>query len=200
VTDTDIALVERAKGGDDAAFEELYVRHKQRAYSVCLRMTRDPTEAEDLTQEVFLKLYRKLNTFRGDSAFTTWFHRLVINTVLMHLRKRNGHEQISLDELIETEDDEFRREIMIKDSHLEFTVERILFHEALEQLAPGYRTVLYMHDVEGYEHGEIATVMGTTAGCSKSQLCKARTKLLSALNPLAILSNFEQFLEESNGT
>src|SRR5713226_4450820 len=94
---TEAEAIAKAKAGDAAAFEELYNLHKRRVYSLCLRMVGNVAEAEDLTQEAFLQLHRKIATFRGDSAFSTWLHRLAINVVLMHLRKK-GLSVISLDE------------------------------------------------------------------------------------------------------
>lgn len=89
VTATDFDLTQAAAKGDMAAFEEIYQRHHRRVYSICLRMLQNAFEAEDLTQDVFIQLYRKVGSFRGDSAFTTWLHRMTVNQVLMHFRKRN---------------------------------------------------------------------------------------------------------------
>ena len=102
-------LIERAQRGDEEAFAALFEAHKRRVYSLCLRMTGDTAEAEDLSQEAFLQLFRKISTFRGESAFSTWLHRLVVNVVLMHLRKK-GLQQVSLDEVDNSQDEPVKRD------------------------------------------------------------------------------------------
>ena len=154
--------IERAKQGDGECFEVLYGFHKRRVYSLCLRMTGNTAEAEDLTQEAFLQLYRKIATFRGESAFSTWLHRLAVNVVLMQLRKK-GLSEVSLQE------------------SLAGSVDRVNLERAIESLPPGYRIIFVLHDVEGYEHNEIAEMMGCSIGNSKSQLHKARMKLRDLL-------------------
>jgi RNA polymerase sigma-70 factor (ECF subfamily) len=155
--------IQRAQAGDGASFEMLYALHKRRVYSLCLRMLGNVAEAEDLTQEAFLQLYRKIGTFRGDSAFSTWLHRLAVNVVLMHLRKK-GLPQVSLEETLEpSQEDGPRKDIGARD------------------LTPGYRLVFVLHDVEGYEHNEIAGMLECSIGNSKSQLHKARMKLRDLL-------------------
>jgi RNA polymerase sigma-70 factor, ECF subfamily len=139
-------------------------------------MTGDPAEAEDLAQEAFLQLFRKIGTFRGESAFSTWLHRLVVNVVLMHLRKR-GLQQVSLDDVDNSQEEPVRREYGDEDLRLLGSVDRITLERAIAQLPPGYRAVFVLHDVEGYEHNEIAQIMNYSVGNSKSQLHKARLKL-----------------------
>lgn len=139
-------------------------------------MTGDTTEAEDLTQEAFLQLFRKISTFRGESAFTTWLHRLVVNVVLMHLRKK-GLLQVSLDEVDTSQEEPVKRDYGDDDRRLIGSIDRIRLDRAIAALPPGYRTVFVLHDVEGYEHNEIAQIMDCSTGNSKSQLHKARLKL-----------------------
>jgi RNA polymerase sigma-70 factor (ECF subfamily) len=169
-------LISRAQRGDELAFEELFNAHRRRVYSLCLRMTGDPAEAEDLAQEAFLQLFRKIGTFRGESAFSTWLHRLVVNVVLMHLRKR-GLQQVSLDDVDNSQEEPVRREYGEEDLRLLGSVDRITLERAIAHLPPGYRAVFVLHDVEGYEHNEIAQIMSYSIGNSKSQLHKARLKL-----------------------
>jgi RNA polymerase sigma-70 factor (ECF subfamily) len=169
-------LIARAQQGDEAAFEALFDAHKRRVYSLCLRMTGDTAEAEDLTQEAFLQLFRKISTFRGESAFTTWLHRLVVNVVLMHLRKK-GLQQVSLDELDSSQEEPVKRDYGEEDRRLMGSVDRLSLERAIAALPPGYRTAFVLHDVEGYEHNEIAQIMNCSTGNSKSQLHKARLKL-----------------------
>ncbi len=168
--------IDRAQRGDAKSFEDLYHLHKRRVYSLCLRMTSNTAEAEDLAQEAFLQLYRKIATFRGESAFSTWLHRLTVNVVLMHLRKK-GLREISLDEALEpAHEDSPRNEIGEQDSVLEGSIERVHLERAIEGLPPGYRAIFTLHDIEGYEHHEIAEMMDCSVGNSKSQLHKARMK------------------------
>jgi RNA polymerase sigma-70 factor (ECF subfamily) len=173
--------IERAKGGDGPAFEGLYGLHKRRVYSLCLRMTGNTAEAEDLTQEAFLQLYRKIATFRGESAFSTWLHRLAVNVVLMHLRKK-GLPEVSLDEALEPQhEDGPKKDIGARDNVLAGSIDRVNLERAIESLPPGYRIIFVLHDIEGYEHNEIAEMMGCSIGNSKSQLHKARMKLRDLL-------------------
>jgi RNA polymerase sigma-70 factor, ECF subfamily len=178
--------INRAQRGDAKSFEDLYHLHKRRVYSLCLRMTSNAAEAEDLAQEAFLQLYRKIATFRGESAFSTWLHRLTVNVVLMHLRKK-GLPEISLDEALEpTHEDSPRKEIGEQDRVLEGSIERVHLERAIEGLPPGYRIIFTLHDIEGYEHHEIAEMMDCSVGNSKSQLHKARMKLRELLKAGAV--------------
>jgi len=172
--------IERAKLGDEEAFEALYRLHKRRVYSLCLRMTANTATAEDLTQEAFLQLFRKIGTFRGESAFSTWLHRMAVNVVLMQLRKK-GLPLVSLEETMETEEESPKKEPGAEDVRLAGSINRIRLEQAIGDLPPGYRMVFLLHDVEGYEHNEIAEMVGCSIGNSKSQLHKARMKLRELL-------------------
>jgi RNA polymerase sigma-70 factor (ECF subfamily) len=174
-------LIEKAKQGDAHAFQGLYEKHKRRVYSLCLRMTANTAEAEDLTQEAFLQLYRKIGTFRGESAFSTWLHRLSVNVVLMHLRKKSL-PVVSLEETTQSgEEDTPKKDFGADDLALAGSIDRLQLQKAVDDLPPGYRTIFVLHDVEGYEHNEIATIVGCSIGNSKSQLHKARMKLRDLL-------------------
>jgi RNA polymerase sigma-70 factor (ECF subfamily) len=174
-------ILARAQSGDHAAFAQLYSAHKRRVYSLCLRMLGNVAEAEDLTQESFLQLHRKIATFRGDSAFSTWLHRLTINVVLMHLR-RKGLNLISLDEALDPSPDHGpTRSFGAPDLRLTGSIDRMTLEKAVESLPAGYRLIFVLHDIEGYEHNEIATLLDCSIGNSKSQLHKARMKLREAL-------------------
>lgn len=177
---SDRALAQSSAQGDMQAFAELFERHNRRVYSLCLRMTQNVSEAEDLAQEVFVQLFRKIGSFRGDSAFTTWLHRLTVNQVLMHFRKRKVRDEKT------TEDGETPDSIVVGTSNPDRmpVVDRIALDTAIAQLPPGYRTVFVLHDVEGYEHEEIARMRGCSVGTSKSQLHKARMKLRRLLKQL----------------
>lgn len=174
-------VLSRAQAGDHHAFAELYSLHKRRIYSLCLRMVGNVAEAEDLTQEAFLQLHRKIATFRGDSAFSTWLHRLAINVVLMRLR-RKGLSLISLDEAMEpTPEERPGRSFGAHDLNLTGSIDRLALERAIANLPAGYRLIFVLHDIEGYEHNEIASMLDCSIGNSKSQLHKARLKLRDAL-------------------
>jgi len=174
---SDYALAQKAAEGDMKAFEQLYERHNRRVYSLCLRMTQNVSEAEDLAQEVFIQLFRKIGSFRGESAFTTWLHRLTVNQVLMHFRKRGVRMEQT------TDDGETPVQIVkgTENPNAMPVVDRIALDNAIKQLPPGYRTVFTLHDIEGHEHEEIARMLGCSVGTSKSQLHKARMKLRGLL-------------------
>jgi RNA polymerase sigma-70 factor (ECF subfamily) len=177
----DSEAVKRAQQGDSDAFATLFHAHKARIYSVCLRMTNNAAEAEDLTQDAFLQVFRKIATFRGDSAFSTWLHRIAVNTVLMHFRKKSL-SQVSLDEpYSNTDGAKIRREYGTKDNRLAGCVDRVALASAIKELPHGYRTIFLLHEVEGYEHQEIAEMLGCSVGNSKSQLHKAKLRIRELL-------------------
>ncbi len=140
--------IEAAKRGDAEAFAKLYNLHKRRVYTLCLRMLGNVSAAEDMTQNAFLHLFRKIESFRGESAFSTWLHRLTVNLVLMQLRKR-GLNLVSLEETINPEDDAPRRDFGSRDPVLAGSVDRVALERAVAALPPGYRMVFVLHDVRG---------------------------------------------------
>lgn len=177
----ELEAIQRARTGDQDAFAVLYAMHRKRVYTLCLRMLGNISEAEDMTQEAFLHLFRKLDSFRGESAFSTWLHRMTVNLVLMHLRKK-GLDLVSLDESMDSQNESGpRRDYGMNDLQLHGSVDRIALERAVNDLPPGYRVVFLLHDVEGYEHNEIAAMMDCSTGNSKSQLHKARLKLRELL-------------------
>jgi len=178
--DSDLQLVKRAQQGDAEAFAALFHAHKARIHSVCLRMTNNTAEAEDLTQDAFLQVFRKLATFRGDSALSTWLYRIAVNTVLMHFRKK-ALRQISLDEPYNQDAKLVRREYGSRDDRLSGCVDRIALARAIKELPDGYRTIFLLHEVEGYEHQEIAELLDCSVGNSKSQLHKAKLRIRELL-------------------
>jgi RNA polymerase sigma-70 factor (ECF subfamily) len=168
--------------GDSDAFDRLYQLHSRRVYGLCLRIAGNPTEAEDLTQESFLQLFRKIHTFRGESSFSTWLHRLAANVALMRLRKKR-YPEVSLDATVEASEEDSRPLIELggPDLRLSGVLDRVNLSKAIDQLADGYKEMFILHDVEGYEHKEIAEILGCTVGNSKSQLSKARHRLRNLL-------------------
>jgi RNA polymerase sigma-70 factor (ECF subfamily) len=182
---TEAEVIAKAQGGDEHCFAALYAQHKRRVFSLCLRMTGDHAQAEDFTQEAFLQLFRKIGLFRGESAFSTWLHRLAVNVVLMHFRKKVLSE-VSLDETLDSQqDDGPKREIATRDNVLHGSLDRITLQRVIDDLPPGYRIIFVLHDIEGYEHNEIAEMLGCSIGNSKSQLHKARMKLRTLLVSLS---------------
>jgi len=175
-------LVARAQRGDESAFESLFRQNKQRVYSLCLRMIGNTAEAEELTQEAFLQVFRKLHTFRGESAFSTWLHRLAVNTVLMRLRKKTLTVTSLDDDSTGDESDEPKKEYGAPDLALTGSIDRVHLERAIAQLPPGYKQMFLLHDVQGYEHHEIAAMLGVSIGNSKSQLHKARMRLRKLLH------------------
>jgi RNA polymerase sigma-70 factor, ECF subfamily len=176
--------IRRAQQGDAEGFERLYKMHSGRVYALCLRMMKwNASEAEDLTQEAFLRMFRKIDTFRAESAFSTWLHRLTFNIVLMRLRKKTVAEMISLEETNDPEEEKerLRKEIGGPDPRLSGLVDQVNLQRAVNQLPLGYRSIFLLHDVKGYEHNEIAKMLGCSIGNSKSQLHKARVILRQLL-------------------
>jgi RNA polymerase sigma-70 factor (ECF subfamily) len=181
---TDENVVRLAQQGDAVAFERIYRLHSRKVYTLCLRMVGDRTEAEDLTQEVFLQLFRKINTFRGESAFSTWLHRMSVNIVLMRFRRKNVANE-SLEAITNPEEGSNApsKEFGGPDLRLKGVVDRVTLETAINELPPGYKAMFILHDVQGYNHDEIAEIFGCTAGNSKSQVHKARTRLRELLQP-----------------
>ena len=173
----DLELCRMVSEGSLSAFEVLYEKYHRRTYSLCLRMTGNQTEAEDLTQEAFIQLFRKVGSFRGDSAFSTWLHRLTVNQVLMHFRRRSVKNERT------SEDGEIPEQVVHGTANPRKmpVVDRIALKNAIAELPNGYRRVFVLHDVEGFEHEEVARMMGISIGTSKSQLHKARLKLRGLL-------------------
>jgi len=173
-----MALVERCRKGDLAAFEEVYRAHAGRLYSVACRMLGNPTDAEDLLQEVFLSAHRKLDTFRGDSALGTWLYRLATNLCLDYLRSRTGRTNQLTDAL----DDEPGLADAGSRGLADRLVTRMDLERALAKLPEGCRAAFVLHDIEGLEHREVAEVLGIAEGTSKSQVHKARLRLRALLS------------------
>jgi RNA polymerase sigma-70 factor (ECF subfamily) len=164
----DELLIRRAINGDERAMRTLWVQHAPHVDAVVRRLVGDPDQAEDIAQEVWIQIFRALPTYRGESQFSTWAHRIAVNRTLNALRKvrRLAHLEVAIEEDSATVD---------VDYHGSFVAASI--EAAAQQLSPGARTVFYLHDVEGYTHEEIARELGITPGGSKSQLFKARAKL-----------------------
>src|SRR5215475_14742126 len=181
--DSQINLVKRAQAGDEQAFATLFQQHKNRVYSVCLLMTKDVAEAEDLTQEAFLQVFRTVGSFRGDAAFSTWLYRVAVNTVLMKMRRRKAPPTVSIDEPVNSESPSLHRDFGRNDPDLTGVVDRLALRRAFEELPEGCRKIFALHEVEGYQHHEIAQLLDCSIGNSKSQLHKAKLKMRALLFP-----------------
>ena len=172
-------VVERAKNGDITAFGELYTLYKTPVYNLCLRLTKGTADAEDLTQEVFLQVFRKVNSFRGEAAFGSWLYRVATNVAMMHLRKRRV-EEIPIEVL------ELRSRALLSAStpgsrdHCD-PVQRVALLRALRGLSRNRRTLILLYDLNGFTHNEVAQCLGVTATTSKARLYQAHRKLRESL-------------------
>jgi len=185
---TEQEAIRRAQSGEDAAFEYLYKSHSKRVFSICMRMLKNTSDAEDLTQQVFLRLFRKIGTFRGDSSFSTWLHRVTVNAVLMHLRKKKLTEvvEINSDDRADGEDS---RERGPGDTSMLAAIDRMNLMRAIRQLPSGYKRFFLLHDVIGFKHSEIARLLSCSTGCSKSQAHRARKQLQQLLSGRQVQSD-----------
>jgi RNA polymerase sigma-70 factor (ECF subfamily) len=193
------SLIRRAQQGDEQAFAALFQMHKKRVYSVCLQMTKDVADAEDLTQEAFLQVFRSVNSFRGDSAFSTWLYRIAVNTVLMKMRRRKSPPLVSLDEPVSADSPSMKRDIGKMDPNLSGAVDRIALNRAIEDLPSGCRQIFDLHEVKGYQHHEIAQLLQCSIGNSKSQLHKAKMKMRDMLFPNRIVASKVAAREMTDG-
>jgi len=178
----DMEMLFLVKQGDEDAFAHLFHSNKAKIYALCLRMTMDASEAEDLTQEAFLQAFRKIGSFRGDSSVSTWLYRVAMNTVLMHFRKKSV-KQVLAEQSSTVSDEAAPVEFRSIDERLNQSVERIALTRALRELPKGYRNIFLMHQVKGYDHREIAKLMGCSIGNSKSQLNRAKARMRELLTP-----------------
>ena len=169
----DLELAERCRAGDADAFEELYRQHARRLFSLVLRMIGSADDAEDLVQEVFLQAHRKLAGFRGESTLGTWLYRLTMNHCLDHLRGRQAKMSRATDSL----DDENAAEPAARAPAVPSAISRMDLERAIDTLPQGCKAAFLLHDVEGFEHREVAEILGVSEGTSKSQVHKARMKL-----------------------
>jgi len=196
----ELTLVRRAQRGDEEAFATLFQLHRSLVYSVCLSMTRDVSEAEDLTQEAFLQVFHKVGTFRGDSAFSSWLYRIAVNTVLMKLRRHKSLPMLSLDAPVSSDSPSPRHELGKRDPNLSGVIDRISLHGAIQALPSGYRKIFGLHEVHGYQHREIAALLHCSINTSKSQLRHAKLKMRGLLLPKwssARLRNAARMTDES---
>ena len=176
---SDEELARLAADGDAAAFDEIYSRHRRFVYCLAVRMTGNQADAEDLTQESFVSVLRRVGSFRGESLFTTWLYRLVVNQVNMHFRSRKSRRETQTSD---SEIPEYGPRLTGRSDRAERLIDRLAIEKAVEMLPPGYRAAFILHDVEGYKHEEAAQLSGHTAGTSKSQLHKARASLRAMLS------------------
>jgi RNA polymerase sigma-70 factor (ECF subfamily) len=173
--------IAQAKRGDSTGFEYLYKAHYRRVYGMCLRMLRNPAEAEDVTQQAFLQVFRKIGTFRGEAGFGTWLYRVTANIVLMHLRRKKPTELLAEPWDPSNTNDGDSRELGVADPSMLSAIDRLNLKRAIRKLPSGYRRFFLLHDVIGYQHNEIARLLGCSTGRSKSQLHKARKRMRQLL-------------------
>jgi RNA polymerase sigma-70 factor, ECF subfamily len=184
---SDQKIICSAQRGDIEALAWIYDQHRRRVFNLCFRILRDHADAEDVTQDVFVQVFRKIDTFRGQSAFSTWLHRLAVNMVLMELRSRKSHVYTTVPIEARNEEEESTHEYFgVEDISLRGSIDRVALEYALSELPPGYRIVFLLHDVHGYEHQEIAEILSCSIGNCKSQLHKARLKLRKMLRSVPV--------------
>jgi RNA polymerase sigma-70 factor (ECF subfamily) len=175
-------VLERAKAGDASAFEALYKAYKRNVYTLCFQKTGDTQDAEDLTQEVFVRVYRKVEGFRGDSAFATWLYRVTVNTIMMHLRKR----RIELRRICHL-DDCVTRELTddheAPDCYRYHPVDHIALVRAISGLGEATRQAIVLHDIKGLTYREIAISAGVPTSTSKAQVWRAHRQIRGILRP-----------------
>jgi RNA polymerase sigma-70 factor, ECF subfamily len=171
----DLALIQRSVAGDELAMRQLWSTHAPRIDAVVRRLVGDPDLAQDVAQEVWIQIFRALPTYRGDSRFSTWAHRIAVNRTLNALRTTRR---------LEATEFEIQEDSALVEPDGERALMAATIDAAVQQLSPGARTVFVLHDVEGYTHEEIAAELGITSGGSKSQLFKARAKLRRLLRHL----------------
>jgi len=172
---SDYELAQAVSHGAVSSIGDLYERHRRRVYTLCLRMTGDVSEAEDLTHDVFIQLLRKVGTFRGECQFRTWLYRLTVNQVLMQFRRPARRREFT------SMYQDLPPVPLGKHKWGTQAADRIDLDTALAQLPSGSRSIFLKYDVEGYSHDEIARIFGCSVGNSKSQLHKARRKLRQLL-------------------
>jgi RNA polymerase sigma-70 factor, ECF subfamily len=177
----DLDLVSRAQQGDADAFASLFHKYRPKMFSVCLRMTNNPAEAEDLTQDIFLRVFRKIATFRKDSALSSWLYRVAVNTVLMHFRK-HVPPQIPLEDCSNPHAGFKHRKYGKVDDGVVSCLDRIVLARAISELPTGYRMIYRLHEIEGYHHEEIARLLVCSCGNSKSQLHRAKLRMKHMLS------------------
>lgn len=188
---TDPLTIRRAIDGDESALRALWVEHSPRIDAVVRRLVGDPDQAADIAQEVWIQIFRALPTWRGDSQFSTWAHRIAVNRTLNALRSVRRIAKLET----EMEDD-----TVAVDQDMDRTFLAQSIDEAVQKLSPGARAVFVLHDVEGYTHEEIAKELGITSGGSKSQLFKARAKLRRLLAHLVDASSNAEAKEQEHVT
>lgn len=182
VSNSEAETIRQAQRGDADAFEQLYHLHSSRVFALCLRMLKNTAEAEDLTQQTFLTVFRAIRTFRSQCAFSSWLHRVTINCVLMHLRKKVS-DQVSLEEIIQIgeESGRPRKELGHHDLRLKGLIDRLSIEKAIAQLPARLKGTFLLYDLWGCDHGEVAKILACSAGTSKSQLHRARRRLRELL-------------------
>lgn len=182
----DVRLVAAARDGDLSAFDELVRRHQGRIYALVYHMLGHKEDAEDVVQAAFLRAYRALPNFRGQSAFSSWLYRIAVNTALNHLKQRRRHAALSLHELEPAAGlDPAFRELVTRtgpDREAQIAELQRKLNEALQQLSEKHRTVVVLHDIQGLQHDEIARIMGCSEGTVRSRLFYARQLLQGLLS------------------
>src|ERR1700761_6887409 len=182
----DVALVARAKEGDDAAFEQLVRQYERQIFRVAQHITQSREDAEDITQDAFLKAYQKLDQFQGNSKFSTWLTRIAVNESLMRLRKRKTSRTVSMDQEVQTEEGSIPRDFAdwTPDPEQQYSSSELgdILQKTIAGLPPGFRTVFTLRDIENMSTEETAAALGLSVPAVKSRLLRARLQLRERLS------------------
>lgn len=172
--------IQKIKRGDQGPFKDLYARHHRKLFSLCYRFTGNHTDAEDQMQEIFLKVIHKIEKFAGQSAFSTWMHRLATNHLINFTQRRKEQYEAPLEHAQEQESQ--NRDVPLN----------LVLQQAIRELPEGYRNVFILHDQEGFKHDEIADILDISPATSRSQLTRARLALREKLKPMLHMSEEQQ--------
>ena len=174
----DWELVQRCRKGERKAQYELYQLYKDRVFNIAYRMANSQQDAEDITQMAFVRVFQKIDSFRGDSAFSSWVYRLTVNICINHFRREKKKMELVVHEL-----SELATNLKILKTNEQTSKMKPFLEKAIRALPAGYRMIFVLYDIEGYKHEEIAEMMNISEGTSKSQLHKARKELKQYLEP-----------------
>ncbi len=178
------SVIAAAQAGDVHAFEQIYLAYRSLVFAVCQRLVKNPAISEELVQDTFLLVIRKIHLFKGRSQFGTWLYQIARNTALMYIRdqqSKDSHESLAQWQEDDNKAAQLERVLRVQDSNLRSIADRVTLERLIAKMAPGYRSTLLLHDIHGYEHQEICEIMSVRQGTSKSQLHKGRKRLRAML-------------------
>lgn len=200
VDDLEKALINKAKQGNMTAFEKLITSHERTVYNIAYRMLNNEEDAKDISQEVFIKVYKNLNKFDETSKFSTWIYKITVNTCIDEIRKRKGKETSSIDELVNTDDSEVQKQIKAEALTPEESLiikENVKYlKEAIDLLSENHKSLIILRDIQGFSYAEIADITNSSLGTVKSRLTRAREHLKNILLDNKELSKHKKRLKD----